>query len=611
MIKKVFPLVAACIILTIFIAGYSISNQNAIVSDRNKIIYYNTDARNFCATVLGDLADSNSILLFGSSELSASDNVAYPPSLFNGGNSDYNVIMVGRGAMQSLHHAITLGAVAGDIESKKVVLILSPQWFTASHLSGEAYASRFSERLFSCMVKNGKLSYETKRKLADRAESLLETGNPEEYQRVLLYDKVYIEKNAGLAERLQVVAWDIIMENKQIKDLLTEMEKITVSPSEKQVVADHIDFQDLLEKAEQAGVEACTNNDLYIYDYYYTTYVESEYYNNKGINAGASYLESPEYDDLELFLKVCEDMGIAPLIVNIPVNGIWYDWTGFPQSNRKAYYQKIRDICATHGVSVLDFSDKEYEPYFLKDIMHLGWKGWVYLDEGIYRYYLDRGRVRDYPFEVSAYVIKDGTEGGNVEIRLLNYISDLSEAQINFAHPVKLTMGADGYLRGVVDKADKEITKQKTVSLEGVADHGAGVRANVTILQAERIFLDRNLSAGCAETESGKFNMRTDVEDNQFNAVVLQVYDSEGSHIANIDSLSGTGHLSGTYTNQLDDGIYTFVIKGNSNKADQTITSRVALKHGDVVKYQFDVSIFLSTRIEINGIDIFRVMQSK
>lgn len=29
----------------------------------------------------------------------------------------------------------------------------------------------------------------------------------------------------------------------------------------------------------------------------------------------------------------------------------------------------------------------EYEDYFLKDVMHLGWKGWVYVDEAIDKYY--------------------------------------------------------------------------------------------------------------------------------------------------------------------------------------------------------------------------------
>jgi len=38
-------------------------------------------------------------------------------------------------------------------------------------------------------------------------------------------------------------------------------------------------------------------------------------------------------------------------------------------------------------VKTADFSDKEYEKYFLKDIMHMGWKGWVYFDEAVFNFY--------------------------------------------------------------------------------------------------------------------------------------------------------------------------------------------------------------------------------
>ena len=30
---------------------------------------------------------------------------------------------------------------------------------------------------------------------------------------------------------------------------------------------------------------------------------------------------------------------------------------------------------------------KEYEPYFYYDVMHLGWKGWLYVDEQLTRHY--------------------------------------------------------------------------------------------------------------------------------------------------------------------------------------------------------------------------------
>ena len=81
------------------------------------------------------------------------------------------------------------------------------------------------------------------------------------------------------------------------------------------------------------------------------------------------------------------ETGIEPLIVSIPVNGRWYDWTGFSREDREIYYENIRSICSEYQVEMADFSNKEYEEYFLKDIMHLGWKGWVYLDDKVYQFY--------------------------------------------------------------------------------------------------------------------------------------------------------------------------------------------------------------------------------
>jgi len=39
------------------------------------------------------------------------------------------------------------------------------------------------------------------------------------------------------------------------------------------------------------------------------------------------------------------------------------------------------------GFQVENFGDHEYDAYFLQDIMHLGWKGWVYVDESLDRFY--------------------------------------------------------------------------------------------------------------------------------------------------------------------------------------------------------------------------------
>ncbi|MEF2111721.1 D-alanyl-lipoteichoic acid biosynthesis protein DltD, partial [Clostridium frigoriphilum] len=39
------------------------------------------------------------------------------------------------------------------------------------------------------------------------------------------------------------------------------------------------------------------------------------------------------------------------------------------------------------GFEVADFSKYEDENYFLMDSAHIGWKGWVYVNEAIDKYY--------------------------------------------------------------------------------------------------------------------------------------------------------------------------------------------------------------------------------
>ena len=71
------------------------------------------------------------------------------------------------------------------------------------------------------------------------------------------------------------------------------------------------------------------------------------------------------------------------MFVIVPMNGRWADYTGFPLVERQTYYQRVQPDGPQQGFQVADFSGHEYDLYFLKDIMHLGWKGWVDVDEAM------------------------------------------------------------------------------------------------------------------------------------------------------------------------------------------------------------------------------------
>lgn len=55
----------------------------------------------------------------------------------------------------------------------------------------------------------------------------------------------------------------------------------------------------------------------------------------KGKNKGHSYAESLEYDDFQLMLDILKKAEAEPLFVIIPVNGAYYDYTGFPKKGGK------------------------------------------------------------------------------------------------------------------------------------------------------------------------------------------------------------------------------------------------------------------------------------
>ncbi|WP_416827807.1 D-alanyl-lipoteichoic acid biosynthesis protein DltD [Ectobacillus polymachus] len=46
-------------------------------------------------------------------------------------------------------------------------------------------------------------------------------------------------------------------------------------------------------------------------------------------------------------------------------------------------YSKIRNEVESYGFQVLDYSDKEYDKYSMRDHNHLGYKGWVQIDQDL------------------------------------------------------------------------------------------------------------------------------------------------------------------------------------------------------------------------------------
>ncbi len=389
--KKLLSFALALLMLLSSCAAGGLLMRRRVADKKHAMAYFNEDVRNSCEYALNMVLNDGAIPVLGSSELSYSSSVltnsAHPSVMFRNGSSDFNMILIGRGYMQSLHHAMVLGAIADDIPCGKAVLILSPQWFTKEHLSSEIYSSRFSESIYADFIKNPKISCETKTAVTERVLELL-SADESQKARVEKYRAVYLMHTLDPFTHIEMGTYDLFMNYKRLFLLNLELYKLPSDKAEGPLLnVGSVDWSEKMAAAESEGKASCTTNDLGIYDNYYNTYVKDSFDETKNSSVNESYLVSKEYDDLRLFLDVCRETGIEPMLVSVPVHGLWYDHIGWKKEDREAYYRKIRGICSEYGVRLADFSDKEYEPYFLQDIMHLGWKGWVYIDKAVYKFY--------------------------------------------------------------------------------------------------------------------------------------------------------------------------------------------------------------------------------
>ncbi len=329
--------------------------------------------------------DKDVIPVFGSSEFDHLKGTAYHPTqMFS--KTTFHPMLIGTGYYQCLGHAITLASIGESMTNKKAVLILSPQWFKKEGVVDQAFASRFSETHYLAMLDNEKLSDKTKEYIQNRTNKLLKV-DPPTLERVQMYERID-QGEGSFWDKAYKKFWNAFLDEKERFSLVAGMKRAGIKmDGKKQPKKEDLDFEQYKEKAvaECAGEE---QNPFYFDSKYYRK-LKKILPGKKGSSKQArnGYSVSPEYDDLKSFLDVCKDMGIEPMLVMMPVNGYYYDYTEFPKEARQKYYQNIRDIAEEYGAKLADFSEDEYTPYFFCDRVHLGKKGWVDVNESIYRFY--------------------------------------------------------------------------------------------------------------------------------------------------------------------------------------------------------------------------------
>ncbi len=319
---------------------------------------------------------------FGSSELTRMDSF-HPSVLANKYHRPYQPFLLGSAGTQSLTHFLSLQSMGGAAEGKKIVFILSPQWFVSNGVSRGMFAHYYSPLQVYQWLSQTEKPDDSSKYCAKRLLQLSFSQEEESTKKML----VRIAAGEPLTKRQKFICQIQINFLSREDDFFSRFNLISrkdkVETEEKKLPATY-DLSRLERVADQQGEKASSDNDFDINNHFYNEKIHRRLKELAGSQQTFDYRSSPEFSDFQLVLDEIAKKKMDVLFVIPPVNERWSNYTGLSAPMLAEFSAKIKQQLTSQGFNnVVDFSDKGKEKYFMEDTIHLGWRGWLALDQNV------------------------------------------------------------------------------------------------------------------------------------------------------------------------------------------------------------------------------------
>lgn len=319
---------------------------------------------------------------FGSSELSRISPF-HPSVLAKKYNRNYTPFLLGAPGTQSLTQYMMMQSFGSDLKDKKVVFILSPQWFVKGGIKRAYFDAYFSElQTYTWAIKLDKVS-ETDKYLAKR---LLAYGKVNHDETLKLMLREIAKGKVPTTKQVDVAKFHINMLNRE-DELFSEIGLLSknsqIAQQAKKLPAAYNE-QKLDEQAKEIGQKATTNNSFGIENNFYTHRIKPRLAKFNDSQVKWDYRYSKEFSDFQLVLDQLAKENTQALFIIPPINGKWSEYTGLSQNMLQEFSKKITYQLRSQGFNqIAYFTNKDQEPYFMTDTIHLGWRGWLAADQYI------------------------------------------------------------------------------------------------------------------------------------------------------------------------------------------------------------------------------------
>ncbi|BDR58123.1 D-alanyl-lipoteichoic acid biosynthesis protein DltD [Xylocopilactobacillus apicola] len=324
----------------------------------------------------------NYVAFFGSSEWSRFDPL-HPAVLAEKYDRSYRPFLLGAKGSQSLVQFLTMQSVNEQLENKKAVFSISPQWFVPKGAKKDAFNYYFSPLQATEWIlreHNSKMD----RYVAKRFFNLLDPSS----DAVLRNAFKKISEDKSLSDKeisyIKLKHRILLQEDRFFSNLFISNRNEKKVDKFAKKLPDKYDYNDLYDLAGRLGREQTSNNSFGISDKFYHDQLSKRIKKLKGFQKKDRFTKSPEYADFQAVLETFIHNNTDVIFVIPPVNAKWQKYTGLSQKEIQNAVTKIKYQLDSQGFKhIVDLSNDGDIPYFMTDTIHFGWRGWLYFDSAV------------------------------------------------------------------------------------------------------------------------------------------------------------------------------------------------------------------------------------
>lgn len=386
MAKKLFlifgPVVlAGVLLLAILFSPFKLSHINS-KTERQAAVSLSPNVLKGQVIKESALSHKKFVPFFGSSEFSRFS-FSHPSVLATKYKRPYTPFLMGAPGTQSLTHYFQMQLVDPQLKNRKAVFVISPQWFVHKGARKDAFSFYYSPLQSIVWLLNQREDQKMDRYAAKR---LLEMPSGKANHVIAsALKRIAAGKSITTGQRTYLTYEKRLLqhEDQLFSSLKLKNNQKRIDHFAKQLPANY-QIKTLDKLAVEQGKLHTTNNKFGIDNHFYQRRLEKKKNKFKNFERNWNYTQSPEFSDFELVLNQFASLHTNVEFVIPPVNQKWSEYTGLSPKMLKEFDQKIRYQLTSQGfTNICDLSDKGNVPYFMQDTIHLGWRGWLAVDQAV------------------------------------------------------------------------------------------------------------------------------------------------------------------------------------------------------------------------------------